>query len=71
VKIAAEEINDEEIPTASGVVSLDNINQNAYPKSIEPIFSIYRYTAPLPIWSLLTEFTPSHYWSYIVSVFHL
>jgi hypothetical protein len=49
MKIAAIEINDEEIPTISGVVILDNINQNAYPKSIELIFSIYRYTAPLPI----------------------
>jgi hypothetical protein len=58
MKIAAIEINDEEIPTISGVVILDNMNQNAYPKSIELIFSIYRYTAPLPTWSLLTEFAP-------------
>jgi hypothetical protein len=39
MNIAAIEINDEEIPTVSGLVILDNINQNAYPKSIELIFS--------------------------------
>lgn len=38
-KIAAREVNEEEIPIISGVVSFDRMNQNAYPRNIAMRFS--------------------------------
>jgi hypothetical protein len=51
-KMAASEVMDEEIPIVSGVVSFDNMNQNAYPNNIPVMFSRYRYTVPLLTWLL-------------------
>jgi len=54
-KIAAREVNEDVIPITSGVVILDNMNQNAYPKSILMSCSPYKYTVFLATTALPTS----------------